>query len=92
MHFVEQGRQPLHLVDDHPFTRREVLDGIGEDRRIREQILVQPLVEQIDVHGTRERRARPRALARTPHAEQKEALSRRFGQAAIAGHHDVENT
>lgn len=92
MDFVEQGRQPLHLVDDHPVARRLMADGLSEEGRVREQILVQPFVEQIDERRIRKRLARPRALADAAHAEQEEALSGRRGQAAVGGHHDVKNT
>ena len=38
--FVQQRRQPLHLVHDHPVIRRRIADGLREQRRISEQILV----------------------------------------------------
>ena len=91
MDFVQQRRQPLDLVHDHPAIRRRIADGLREQRGVSEQVLVQPLVEEVHVHGVREGHPRPGALAHASHPEQEEALSGRFDQAIVGRCHVVIN-
>ena len=86
---VQQRRQPLDLVHDHPAVRPRIADGLCEQRRIREQVLIQPLVEEVHVHGLRKGRSRPGALADAPHSKEEEAPRGRREQAVIDGGHVV---
>ena len=92
---VQQRRQPLHLIDDHPRAWRPIRHHLVEESRIREQVEVQPLVEEVQVERVGQRRPGPRALAGASHAEEEEALGRRVEQARVArsrnGRHVVIN-
>ena len=79
MHLVQQARKPLHLVDDDPLAGLRRRDHPAEQCRVREQVGEQRLVEQIEAHGRRQRRAHPSALADASQTEQEEAAVRQRG-------------
>ena len=91
VNLVQQPRQPLHFVDDDPGLGREMPDGLREERRVDQQVLIQALVEEVEVHGAGKRGARPGAFSDAAHPEQEEALSRRLGQVPVDGHDAVIN-
>jgi hypothetical protein len=92
--FVEQGWQSLHLVDDHPTSRRHAPQFLAEEAGVAQVALVHGLVEQVDTEGVREGEARPGALADAAHPEQEEGLSRAREESWVPqrGHHVVNYT
>ena len=78
---VEQPGQALYLIDDHPASGCQRAQLGGERRGIREQPLIQRLVEQIETPRVGQLRADPRALANATQAEQEEARLRQAVQA-----------
>src|SRR5947207_15100947 len=76
MHFVEQFRNALHLVDNDPSGVRLRLDLLPEKRRI--TLITDRRLREKKIHRERGRKLlpQPRALSGTARAEQEE---RRFG-------------
>ena len=91
MHLVEQRRQSLYFVDDHPVAAPLPAQLVGEQARIAQVGLVDALVEEIEPRRLGEARLRPGALADPAQAEQEEALARGGQQARIRslGNHVV---
>ena len=89
VHLVEQRGQALHFIHHHPISRFEATDGLGEQRGVRKQVLIEAFIEQIKADRTGKRGPSPSALAHATHAEQKEAAPRHPDQTFIVANHVV---
>ncbi|MCY4213164.1 MAG: hypothetical protein OXF68_06020 [Gammaproteobacteria bacterium] len=89
MHLVEQCGQALHFIHHHPITRLAVGDGLGEQRGIGKQILMETLIKQVQEGRFGEHGPSPTALAHAAHAKQEKAALRRADQALIVANHVV---
>lgn len=86
-HRVQQRRQPLHLVGDHPRAGPQEAQRIPEGRGVAQELVVAPLVEEIEACGIGKIRARPGALAGAADAEEKEAVRRNRQETRVIGCH-----
>ena len=73
VHLVEERRHALDLVEDHERPRRRLPELEGQQAGVGQELLVPPLLEQVDVVRAGDLPSRPGALARAPDAEQEEA-------------------
>jgi hypothetical protein len=71
---VEQRRQPLHFIHNHPDPGRLAAQFVAEELGVAQVSLVKPLVQQIQPQRTGKMGASPRTLADTAKPEQKEAV------------------
>ena len=84
VHFIEQPRNPLDLIDDDGRPTGKRAQFVGKKARLAEERLIEPLVEQIDPVGVRKHAPRPGAFSRATHAKQKKTpLPRRHENAII---------
>jgi hypothetical protein len=73
MDLVEQRRQSLDFVDDHPILCLQIRQLAPEEPRIDQVRLVNVLAQQIDPASVREMIPRPAGLPDTTHAEEEKA-------------------
>lgn len=78
VHFVQQGRYFLDLVQDHPPTGGQFPDHGLQAVRVAGEFQKESGIEQIEPHGIGQHLLEPRALSRSPGAEEEE---RPFGTA-----------
>ena len=78
VHFIEQLRKTLHLVDHHP-SLVILRDLVRQPLRGRQELCVDSRVEEVEKQCARQMRFQPRRLAGAPRAEQKKALAIRYG-------------
>ena len=72
MHFVEQRRNPLNLVEHHPVPLGEIAEMRLQSARISRELQRKACVEQIEAQRAGQHVAQPRALPGCARAEQKE--------------------
>jgi len=91
MHLVQQGRQPLYLVQHDERAWSEAPQLPGEAARVGEVGLEQCLVQQVDPIGVGEHGAQPCALAHAPRPEEEERAPRRGQNPGVltGGHYAV---
>ena len=87
MHFVEQARQPLYLVHEHPSAGGDCLQLTGKSSHVRQVALVQGLVEQVDAMRIGVFVAHPGRLAGPARTEQEEGRARCGQDAGSVGRH-----
>jgi hypothetical protein len=83
VHVVQQGRQPLHLVHDHPVSLRDARQLTPEQTGVAKVGLVQAFVEEVESRRIGEALLRPGALPDAAHAEEEEAAPRQRQQPGI---------
>ena len=89
LHFVEEGGQALDLVHPDPRAWRGRTEPAREEARLAEERLIEPLVEEVETQGARERSLHPRALPGPTGPEEEEGLLRRVQPPGVQGDYHV---
>ena len=85
MHFVEQRRHALYLIEHHDAPRGQIAHFHGQQSGIGEQRLVAGLVQKVYEVRIRKLLSRPGAFPDAANSKEEEASFGRRGQTGIPG-------